>query len=114
MSLSRRSSVFQRLTSLLSLPLVGVLSISRGLRFCVEQGIRGLETGVRPVPPSISESKLNMPEDGVQTLMPAMSVTFLRASASDGFKLDATFSEDGRLGLLCIDCLVGINVGVFS
>lgn len=46
---------------------------------CVEHdGIRGVETGVRPVPPSIRDSKLNgMPLVGVVIGIPATS--------SDGF-----------------------------
>uniref|UniRef100_A0A1B0BZ91 Uncharacterized protein n=1 Tax=Glossina palpalis gambiensis TaxID=67801 RepID=A0A1B0BZ91_9MUSC len=54
--------------------LVGVTN-SKGCLFCEEQlGINGPETGVRPVPPSIRESKLNMPVDGVCIATPLMSV----------------------------------------
>lgn len=90
-------SLSQRLTSLDG-SLVGVCNISMGLRFCVEQGINGF-TGVRPVPPSIRLSKLNIPVDGVFTEIPAMSATFLRAKKSDGFKLAGTLRDDGRFGL---------------
>lgn len=71
----------------------------------MEQGIRGFVVGVNPVPPSISESKLNMPVDGVSTDTPAKSATFLRANKSEGFKLDATFNDDGR-------GRIALNVGV--
>lgn len=49
---------------------------------CVEQeGINGVETGVRPVPPSINDSKLNaMPLVGVVIGIPATS--------NDGFMND--------------------------
>ena len=79
-----------------------------GLRFCVEHGtwMQGF-TGVSPVPPSIRESKLNITDDGVLIEIPAMSAAFFRASASEGFRLDATFSDDGRFGLW-----IFMNVGV--
>jgi hypothetical protein len=85
-----------------------------GLRFCVEHGIKGFATGVNPVPPSINDSKLNMPFDGVQTLIPAMSETFFLASASDGFMFDSTLRDDGRFGFDGDNLFVGINVGVFN
>ena len=48
---------------------------SKGCLFCEEQfGTNGLETGVRPVPPSMRESKLNMPVDGVCMATPLISV----------------------------------------
>lgn len=75
--LSSSEAMSQRLTSFEG-SLVGVCSISIGLRFCVEQGMSGL-TGVRPVPPSMRLSKLNMPVEGVWTETPAMSATFFRA-----------------------------------
>lgn len=53
-------------------------------------------TGVRPVPPSINESKLNMPELGVVMSSPA---TFFRAKKSEGFMLAGTLRDDGRFGL---------------
>lgn len=54
--------------------LVGVTS-SKGCLFCEEQlGTRGPETGVRPVPPSMRESKLNIPVDGVCMATPLISV----------------------------------------
>lgn len=93
---SPSSSNSQRLTSFDGSD-VGVCSISIGLRFCVEQGINGL-TGVRPVPPSIRLSKLNIPDEGVFTLTPAMSATFLLAKKSEGLRFAGTLSDDGRLG----------------
>lgn len=89
--------LFQRLTSFDG-SLVGVCNMSIGLRFCVEHGIKGF-TGVRPVPPSIRLSKLNIPDDGVPTETPAMSATFLRAKKSEGLRLAGTLRDDGRLGL---------------
>lgn len=63
----------------------------------LQEGIRGAETGVRPVPPTINESKLNwMPVDGVLMLIPASSETFL--GPKQGGTVD-TFKELGRLGL---------------
>ena len=90
-------SLSQRLTSLDG-SLVGVCNISMGLRFCVEQGTNGF-TGVRPVPPSIRLSKLNIPADGVFTETPAMSATFLRAKKSEGLRFAGTLRDDGRFGL---------------
>jgi hypothetical protein len=64
-------------------------------------------TGVRPVPPSMRLSKLNIPDDGVLTEIPAISDTFFRASASDGLRFAGTLSDDGRLGFW-----IFMNVGV--
>lgn len=55
-------------------------------------------TGVSPVPPSMRLSKLNMPDDGVLTEMPAMSATFFLARKSDGLRFAGTFKDDGRFG----------------
>lgn len=109
------------------------------MRFCVEHGIRGFDwIGVNPVPkkeknaivkikyfykekfnlpPSIKESKLNIPDDGVTTFTPAISATFFFANASEGkiFKLGGTFSDDGRFGFEIIRFLqFPIKVGVFN
>lgn len=65
-------------------------------------------------PPSINESKLNIPDDGVTTLTPAISVTFFFASASDGFKLAGTFNDDGRLGFGRDGWCFVMKVGVFN
>jgi hypothetical protein len=64
-------------------------------------------TGVKPVPPSMRLSKLNIPDDGVLTEMPAMSDTFFLESTSDGLRFAGTLSDDGRFGLLIFK-----NVGV--
>lgn len=110
-----------------------MLSISNGLRL---HGIRGFDCiGVNPVPkkenlmlmfyilkkrnfnlpPSIKESKLNIPELGVTTFTPAISVTFFFAKASEGFRLGGTFNDDGRLGFEIIRFLqFPIKVGVFN
>lgn len=47
---------------------------SRGCLFWEQLGTRGPETGVKPVPPSMRESKLNMPVEGVCIATPFMSV----------------------------------------
>lgn len=105
--LSSGGAFSQRLTSFDG-SLVGVCSMSIGLRFCVEHGMSGF-TGVRPVPPSIRLSKLNIPFEGVFTEMPVMSATFFRAKKSDGLRLAGTLRDDGRFGLWFF-----MNVGVFS
>jgi hypothetical protein len=48
---------------------------------------------------------LNIPADGVLTAMPA---SFFRAMSSDGLRLPATGSDEGRLGFW-----IFMNVGVF-
>lgn len=59
-------------------------------------GTRGCETGVKPVPPSIKLSKLNMtPFDGVEIETPAISAIFLHW---DGVMANGTASELGRFG----------------
>lgn len=103
------SSQSQRLQSFDG-SLVGVCNMSIGLRFCVEHGtwMHGF-TGVSPVPPSMRLSKLNIPDDGVLTEMPAMSATFFRARKSDGLRLAGTLRDEGRFGFWDLK-----NVGVFS
>ena len=95
-SASSSDAISQRLTSFEG-SLVGVCNMSMGLRFCIEQGMSGF-TGVRPVPPSMRLSKLNIPVDGVLTEMPAKSATFFRANKSDGLRLAGTLRDDGLLG----------------
>lgn len=59
-------------------------------------GTSGCETGVKPVPPSMRLSKLNMtPFDGVEIETPAMSAMFLHC---DGVMANGTASELGRFG----------------
>lgn len=88
---------FQRLTSFGGPQASGETksTILTGMfRCCVlHDGIRGVETGVKPVPPPIRESKLKvMPVEGVEIGIPMISDTFLGVE-------EITFSEFGRLGL---------------
>lgn len=89
--------LFQRLTSFGGPQASGetISTILTGMfRCCIlHEGTRGVETGVSPVPPPISESKLNViPVEGVEIGIPMTSQTVLGIEAT-------TFSEFGRLGL---------------
>lgn len=56
-------------------------------------------TGVRPVPPSINESKLNpgIPDEGVVMAMPAISCQLLEDRGGGAFvKAEATGNVVGR------------------
>lgn len=69
------------------------------LRCCVlHEGTRGPETGVRPVPPTINESKLNwIPAEGVLMGMPrsAAEVAMVLSTVA---AVPLTLSVLGRLG----------------
>lgn len=87
-----------KLTSFGGPQLSGEMSaiVTGTLRCCVlQEGMRGVETGVKPVPPTMSESKLNcIPVDGVVIGTPAISIAlFLLMGA-----VAATLRELGRLG----------------
>ena len=72
------------------------------LRGWLEQlATRGVETGVKPVPPSIKESKLKgIPADGVVIGTPATSETetFALSALCEGVKAAETGREFGREG----------------
>lgn len=95
--------------------LVGVGN-SSGCLFCDEQvGTNGPDTGVSPVPPSISESKLKVPVDGVWMGTPCICVGALPPSTPAGM-LGAvngrcTLSVLGR-ALGC--CLLSVLLRAFS
>jgi hypothetical protein len=90
---------------------------------CVEHdGIRGVETGVRPVPPSIKDSKLNgIPLVGVVIGIPATSIegfmkdgvsTVLKASVS-GLSFGSV-NIDRELSLLLLSNPTGNELGLFG
>lgn len=90
---------------------------------CVEQdGMRGVETGVRPVPPSINDSKLNgMPLVGVVIGIPATSKdgfmkdgvsTVLNASVS-GLSF-GSLKIDREFGRLLLSKPTGSEFGLFG
>lgn len=90
---------------------------------CVEHdGIKGVETGVRPVPPSIKDSKLNgIPLVGVVIGMAATSIdgfmkagvsTVLKASVS-GLSFGST-NIDREFSLLLLSNPTGSELGLFG
>ena len=90
---------------------------------CVEQeGINGVETGVRPVPPSINDSKLNgMPLVGVVIGIPATSNDgFMNAGVSTVLNVSVSgrsfgsLKIDRELGRLLLSKPTGNEFGLFG
>lgn len=103
----QRSSVCYKLTNFDG-SLVGVVN-SSGCLFCAEQfGTNGAETGVKPVPPSISESKLNIPVDGVCMATPLISVAGLLST------FNPRPDERGIVGSVVGRCLATFKSGLFK
>lgn len=90
---------------------------------CVEQdGIRGVETGVKPVPPSIRESKLNgIPLVGVVIGIPATSNDgFMNEGVSTVLKVNesglslGSLKIDNEFGLLLLSNPTGKEFGLLG
>lgn len=77
----------------------------------VELGTRGPATGVSPVPPSIKESKLKIPVDGVWMGIPGRSLLRTPAKVCEGVNVNGTANELGRFGFI-ISPIGRSNVGV--
>lgn len=90
---------------------------------CVEHdGIKGVETGVRPVPPSINDSKLKgMPLVGVVIGIPAMSSDdFMKDGVSTVLKTNGSSLSfgsaniDREFSLLLLSNPTGSELGLFG